>query len=271
MKLHFWKYEGAGNDFIVVDGRHSYSDLTQHGIRRLCDRHMGIGADGLILLSAGPGYDFRMNYYNSDGGEANIGGSEIRCATLFAEHLGIGQKDKIFIGPDGTHTAKIITSDIDAAIIEMDMIDVGSFEYSDGAFFLNTGVPHYIEFTNDVTLVDILGRGMEIRFADRFDNYGGTNVNFVEIQGHGRIKIRTYERGVENETMSCSTGATACAIATRLYAQGDCDDYTVHTEGGDLYVRFKTTDNQNFTDIKLTGPARRVFEGTAMLYPGDTK
>lgn len=272
MKLHFWKYEGAGNDFILIDGRVSHANLTGQCIERLCDRHTGVGADGLMILSAEPGYDFWMKYYNPDGREADMYGNELRCAALFAEHLGIGRKEKRFIGKNGTHSVKIIASgDIDAAMIETKMIDVGSFEYSDGSFFLNTGVPHYVEFTNDVSAINVFERGREIRYSERFEQYGGTNVDFVEITGHGKIKVRTYERGVENETLACGTGVAAGAIATRLYAQGDCNEYSAIVPGGELQVSFTTDDNQNFTNIKLTGPARRVFEGITMLCPGDTK
>lgn len=271
MKLHFWKYEGAGNDFVLIDGRDSNADLTAQGIKRLCDRHTGIGADGLMILNAEPGYDFSVDYYNADGGEAEIAGNEGRCIVLFAEHRGIGLKKKKFISPNGSHSAKIITSDIDSAMIEMAMADVGSFEYSDGAFFMDTGAPHYVEFINDIESADVVFRGQEIRYSDRFAQYGGTNVDFVEILGHGKIKIRTYARGVEGEIAASATGAAASAIATRLYAQGDCSEYSVLAEGGELYVNFATSDNQNFTNIKLTGPAKRVFEGKIMLYPGDTK
>ena len=261
MDLDFCKYEGAGNDFILLDGRGWDFELSGESIRILCDRHIGIGADGLMVLSEEEGYDFRMRYYNSDGGEVNMCGNGGRCIVLFAEHLGIGSAEKFFVGMDGDHHARIITMGDNTAFVELEMIDVNSFEYMDKAFFLNTGVPHYVEFVDDVSKVDVTGRGREIRNSIRFKPTGGTNVNFVEIAGPGYIKVRTHERGVENETLACGTGATAAAIATYLFAQNDNTDFMVNVPGGELEVSFTARNNQYFSDIRLSGPARKVFDG----------
>lgn len=265
MGLKFWKYEGAGNDFILIDGRKDNRELRADTIRGLCDRHRGIGADGLMILMDQAGYDFRMRYFNSDGGEADTCGNGGRCIILFADHLGIGTDEKIFIGRDGEHRARIVMREGDGATVELGMIDVEGFRYCDRAFSLNTGVPHYVEFVEEVAALDIDTLGRMIRNDERFSAVGGTNVNFVEILSDGIIKVRTYERGVEGETLACGTGATAAAIATHIYEQGKVTQFTVNTPGGALGVRFTTPDSQNFRDILLTGPARRVFTGEIKL------
>lgn len=254
-KLKFWKYEGAGNDFIMIDGRWDNLELPTDTIRALCDRHRGIGADGLMILLDQPGYDFRMRYFNSDGIEADTCGNGGRCITLFADHLGIGADKKTFIGRDGEHNTQIVVREGDCAIIELGMIDVNGFQYCNQAFLLNTGVPHYVEFVDRVNNVNVDEVGRMIRTDS------GANVNFVEIIDNGIIDVRTYERGVEGETLACGTGATAAAIATYIHKQRNITNFAVNTRGGQLQVRFSTQDSHNFHDILLTGPARRVFEG----------
>lgn len=261
MKLKFWKYEGAGNDFVMIDGRSDDRELRAETICRLCDRHRGIGADGLIILHDQPGYDFRMRYFNADGGEVDMCGNGGRCITLFADHLGLGGDVKRFLGRDGVHEATIISRTEEGAEIRLGMIDVDGYEYSDCAFILNTGVPHYVEFVDDVDSLDVVALGRAKRNEERFAAQGGTNVNFVELQPDGNLKIRTYERGVENETLACGTGATAAAIATHLLDSPDRNLFTVQTRGGVLTVGFETADDHRFTDIILSGPARRVFCG----------
>lgn len=265
MELKFWKYEGAGNDFIMINGRSDNRELRADTIRALCERHRGIGADGLMIMLDQAGYDFRMRYFNADGGEADTCGNGGRCITLFADHLGVGTDEKTFIGRDGEHRALIVAREGSGAMVELGMIDVYGFRYCDQAFSLNTGVPHYVEFVDNVAALDIDALGRAIRNDERFSADGGTNVNFVEIGGEGIINVRTYERGVEGETLACGTGATAAAIATHIYEQGNVTDFVVNTRGGQLQVRFSTPDSQNFRDILLTGPARRVFEGEIKL------
>lgn len=265
MELKFWKYEGAGNDFIMIDGRSDDRELRADTVRRLCDRHFGIGADGLMILLSQEGYDFRMRYFNSDGSEAAMCGNGGRCMALFADHMGIRGDSKRFIGVDGEHLSRILTREGDSAVIELGLQNVDGFEFGDKSFFLNTGVPHYVEFVDGVADVDVAALGREIRNEERFNAGGGTNVNFVEIVGDGAITVRTYERGVEGETLACGTGATAAAIATHLYKQGDRNAFTVSVPGGVLEVRFATDDHQHFREVVLTGPARRVFGGEISL------
>ena len=265
MEIRFWKYEGAGNDFIMIDGRGDERELRADTIRRMCDRHLGIGADGLIILLGHPEYDFRMRYFNADGGEVDMCGNGGRCIALFADDLGIGGDVKRFAGRDGAHEAVIVSRTAEGAEIELGMIDVNGYQYSDRAFTLNTGVPHYVEFVDNVDSLDVVSLGRQKRNEERFDADGGTNVNFAEVLSDGKIKIRTYERGVEDETLACGTGAVAAAIATRLFEQGRCNEFTVEVRGGTLGVSLETGDNQHFTNIRLTGPARRVFEGTIKL------
>jgi diaminopimelate epimerase len=261
MKLKFWKYEGAGNDFVMIDGRGSDYGLTSDLVCHLCDRHRGIGADGLIVLLDQHGYDFRMCYFNADGGEVDMCGNGGRCITLFADDLGIGGNSKRFLGRDGVHEATVISRSGYGAQIRLGMIDVDGFERIGDAFFLNTGVPHYVEFVDNVDLFDVPTLGREKRYDKHFEAHGGTNVNFVEMQAGGSLKIRTYERGVEGETLACGTGATAAAIAARLFACTEQCRFTVQTRGGILSVDFETTDNRRFTNVQLSGSANRVFCG----------
>ena len=262
MALSFWKYEGAGNDFIILDGRGSCCDLSQTTICALCDRHFGIGADGMMILEEDPQAQFRMRYFNADGAEATMCGNGGRCITLFAEHLGIGGRLKRFNGADGLHQAEIVSLDGQGGgIITLQMSDVEAVVHEDQYFFLNTGSPHYVEFVRDVDKVDVIGLGAEIRNSEAFSEIGGTNVNFVQIIGDGQLKVRTYERGVENETLACGTGVTASAIAAYIYRQSHRERFTIQTRGGELQVSFSTPDGLRFEEIRLTGPAKKVFSG----------
>lgn len=273
MELNFFKYEGAGNDFILIDGRqgdlpesefrHPGVRLPNDTIRILCDRRTGVGADGLMILRESDTADFAMEYHNADGGEVSMCGNGGRCIALFARHLGMVSDEMDFTGKDGMHHATILSDRGDSAVVELGMTDVEGYEYSDKAFFLDTGVPHYVEFVDNLEDVDVVTRGREIRRSERFNAMGGTNVNFVQVLGHGRISIRTYERGVEDETHACGTGAVAAAIATHLLAQGDVMQFTVDTLGGTLDVAFNGNE-ERFTGILLTGLARRVFTGTVI-------
>ena len=245
---------------MMIDGRGG-CELTAEAVCRLCDRHRGVGADGLIVLLEQPGYDFRMRYFNADGGEVDMCGNGGRCITLFADDLGIGSDRKSFLGRDGMHVAEVISHSEDGAQIRLGMIDVDGCERMDNAFILNTGVPHYVEFVDDVDALDVFALGRAKRYDKRFNEQGGTNVNFVELQTDGNLKIRTYERGVEDETLACGTGATAAAIAASLLDRTDRRRFTVYTRGGVLTIDFQATDNHFFTNVHLAGPARKVFCG----------
>lgn len=261
MLMKFSKYEGAGNDFIVIDARDTEFNLPAEMIAQLCDRHKGIGADGLMALEMTAGkLDFKMRYYNSDGYEGTMCGNGGRCITLFAHYLGLGHKEKVFEGIDGIHHAKLLSDDDNTGIVELQMIDVNEIEEVIGGYLLNTGSPHFIRFVEDVDKVDVFNEGRKLRYDKHFDKCKGVNVNFVQIIGDGEFKIRTYERGVENETLACGTGATASAIATKIKTASKLNSFHIHAQGGDLKVRFNESDKK-FTSVYLTGPARRVFEG----------
>lgn len=278
MKLKFWKYEATGSDFILIDGRkiegsaiktdgEATDELPGDLIRAMCNRQNGVGAFGLLILVSEEGYDFRMKYYNYDGSELSVCGNGARSIVLFAHHLGIGGMEKHFIGKDGEHRARILSDNGESAIIEIGMNDVNGYEYSEKAFYLNTGMPHYVEFVEELENIDVEERGNEISNSERFKSTGGTNVNFVEVLRHGQIKIRTYDRRTDRERIASGTGAVACAIATHLYAQNDADVFTASTAGGNLEIKFTPEDKQAFTNVKLTGPTKRVFEG--IVYSGN--
>ena len=261
MQTAFAKYEGAGNDFILIDNRDGVFTPDAAVIARLCDRHFGIGADGLMTLARSAEIDCSMRYYNADGSEGEMCGNGARCFALFAQHLGIGGETKYFDAADGLHTARICRSKGPAGEIELGMTAVREIRTGGDWWFLNTGVPHYVEFVDDLASVDVTGRGRIIRRdTTRFPQ--GTNVNFVHITGNGAISVRTYERGVENETLACGTGATAAAIVASFVFQPQTAHYAVSVPGGELAVRFShEPGTQTYTDIRLTGPARRVFGG----------
>lgn len=262
MRTAFAKYEGAGNDFIVVDTRDNGFRPDAVQIARLCDRHFGIGADGLMTLSSSREADCTMRYYNADGSAGEMCGNGARCFALFAEHLGIGGREKSFDATDGRHRAIVRQADASAGEIEVGLIDVECIAPSGNGWFLNTGVPHYVEFVADIETIDVIARGREIRHdAARFPQ--GTNVDFVQLLGPGELRMRTYERGVENETLACGTGAAAAAIVANFARQHDADSFRVRVPGGILGIAFRHAPRtQRYTAIRLSGPARRVFEGT---------
>ena len=194
--MRFAKYEGAGNDFILLDLRNGGATPQSAEIARLCDRHFGIGADGLMTLAASAvsGCDCSMRYYNADGSPGEMCGNGGRCFALFAHHLGIGGDIKRFDSTDGIHEARMLRIDGLRSTVELGMIDVERIDRGDGYWFLDTGVPHYVEFTDDLEAVDVIGRGRRIRYDKRFAK--GTNVNFVKVVGPGHIAVRIYERGL---------------------------------------------------------------------------
>lgn len=262
MRIEFAKYEGAGNDFILIDARDADPGIGSKMIAALCDRHFGIGADGVMMLRRSAELDCSMRYYNADGSEGEMCGNGGRCFALFAAHLGIGGETKYFDAPDGLHTAHILRTKGFTGEIELGMIRVSQIRCGEGWWFLNTGVPHYVEFVDAVADVDVAGRGRAIRRdTARFPQ--GTNVNFVQTEGEGRIRVRTYERGVEAETLACGTGAAAAAIVTNFVRQPRTTKYEVAVPGGSLRIGFEHREGtQIYTNIRLSGGARRVFGGT---------
>lgn len=254
MKLNFFKYQGTGNDFILVDNRKEHFTHTNPKlIKSLCDRRFGIGADGFILLEDHEAYDFQMIYYNSDGRQSSMCGNGGRCIVQFAQDLGVIKKETTFYAIDGEHDAHIKNG-----LVHLKMIDVAEVERKRDFFYLNTGSPHFVKFVENIKEYPVFKEGKKIRNNDRFKKKG-TNVNFVEKAGKNKIFVRTYERGVEDETYSCGTGVTAAAIAASL--SGMANTVQILTLGGELSVSFKKEDDQ-FKDIYLIGPAKRVYKGT---------
>ncbi|MBC8032916.1 MAG: diaminopimelate epimerase [Chitinophagaceae bacterium] len=256
MKIQFFKYQGTGNDFIIIDNRAGMcSDLNTEQVRFLCTRHFGIGGDGLILLNMAAGYDFGMTYYNSNGQESTMCGNGGRCLVKFAYHLGIHKEQYHFIAIDGPHRAEI---DFDGTV-SLQMKDVDNIRYFHGDAVLDTGSPHYVKVTRNVADLDVFRSGKAIRNSAPFEKEG-INVNFVEQKGDDEIIVRTYERGVENETLSCGTGVTACALVC-YHNENGFNDVTVRTSGGKLSVEFVRNADESFSEIWLCGPAEKVFEG----------
>lgn len=261
MELHFHKYQGTGNDFILLDNRDGkYSSLTTEQIEFLCHRRFGIGADGLMMLNNKEGFDFEMKYFNSDGKEGSMCGNGGRCITLFAYDIGIHRATYQFIAFDGPHTASIRPD----GIISLKMIDVNKVESYKHDFVLNTGSPHYIKFVSDINREDVEEKGRDIRNSKDFAK-DGINVNFVEQnEEKERISVRTYERGVEAETYSCGTGVTAAALMSYHHDKG-FNEVLVRTKGGELSVEFDRIDDNHYENIWLCGPAKKVFEGKFKL------
>ena len=254
MTIAFNKYQGAGNDFVIIDNR---KDLINPEdailINRLCDRRFGIGADGLILVSEINGYDYEMKYFNSDGKLGSMCGNGGRCTAHFTLKHEIAAKEQKFMAFDGPHEAQVNND-----IVRLQMADVTSHKLVDDNYFINTGSPHYILFRDDVDTMNVYEEGKRIRWSEKFAP-GGTNVNFIQVIDNG-LKIRTFERGVEDETLACGTGVTASAIAAVLKGHFGTTPVNVRARGGDLKVEFKIS-NDRITNVWLTGPATFVFEG----------
>ena len=256
MKINFSKYHGAGNDFVLIDNRTTKYNLTNNTVASLCNRHLGIGADGLMLLNTSNDHDFMMVYYNSDGKESTMCGNGGRCITAFANRLGIIKDKTNFIAIDGEHQAEIIGADKDVLQIRLKMVDVSSVKFYNLDYIINTGSPHYIKFVDNFKDIDVYSEGKAIRY-DKEISENGVNVNFVEIK-EDHLFVRTYERGVEDETLACGTGVTASAIAYAL--NNNVTEVNIKTLGGDLKVSF-TKDNDSYNNIFLEGPATFVYEG----------
>lgn len=260
MDLRFYKYQGTGNDFILIDNRQSQIYLTQPQIANFCHRQFGIGADGLMLLELEPGVDFKMVYFNSDGNQSSMCGNGGRCITAFAKHLGMIEDKAKFLAIDGLHEATINPN----GEVALKMKDVKSIEQTDNYYFIDTGSPHYVEIVAGVENIDVYHLGKRIRFNDRFSETG-TNVNFIE-KTEDHLFVRTYERGVENETLSCGTGVVASALVAALNgistSKNNC---LVATKGGHLEVTFEKVLEKTFYNIWLKGPAIKVFEGNIDL------
>jgi diaminopimelate epimerase len=249
----FYKYQGTGNDFIMIDNRQDWFDSSQKYVESLCHRRFGIGADGLILIEKSDDFDFKMKYYNANGYEGSMCGNGGRCAVRFAADLGIFKQSTNFLAIDGKHTATLEGSEV-----SLGMIDVLEIIDEENGYFLDTGSPHLIIFVKNVGELDVKSLGSTIRYSDYWMGRGGVNVNFVEILNQDLIKVRTYERGVEDETYSCGTGVTAATIVSSV-KKGLLNAVSIQTLGGLLNVSFKGINT--YSEIYLQGPALRVFEG----------
>lgn len=260
--LTFYKYQGTGNDFVMIDNRsHVFDKENIALVQQLCNRKFGIGADGLILIENHSELDFNMIYFNADGSQSFCGNGS-RCAVAFAKYLGIIESQAFFLSTDGEHEAWINNENE----VSLKMHDVEEIEQGSDYYFINTGSPHYIVETTEIEQINVPQRGAEIRYSDRFKEKG-TNVNFICEQNNG-IKIRTYERGVEDETLSCGTGVTAAALSIAHKNNLGASKINVETEGGQLKVAIKR-DNNKFIDIWLIGPAEMVFKGEIDLRIGN--
>ncbi len=259
MRIDFYKYQGTGNDFIILDNRPgNFTQLTSVEIAFLCDRRFGIGADGLMLLQEKEGYDFEMVYYNADGALASMCGNGGRCLAAFAKRMNVIDKTARFLATDGFHEALVKEN----GWVELKLRDVDEIEKKADYSILNTGSPHYIKWDNEVQKTDVFTEGRLIRNSPPFLK-NGINVNFVQVHST-HLSVRTYERGVEAETFSCGTGVTAAAIAASDDKIGTQEKKVV-TPGGELNVKFNKRSDTCFEDIWLCGPAKFVFSGSIML------
>lgn len=259
MNISFFKYQGTGNDFIMIDNRIGELKLSLEQIKFLCDRRFGIGADGLILLNNKEGYDFEMKYYNADGAESSMCGNGGRCIVQFAYDLGLHKASYYFIAMDGPHEATFETNNW----IHLKMKDVNEIKLVDGNFVVNTGSPHYVKYVDSVKDYPVVDVGRKIRHSKDF-NAEGINVNMVEMMDHCIIYVRTYERGVEDETLSCGTGVTASALIS-AYNESGFNHIDVETPGGKLTVEFNKISDHSFNDIWLCGPATFVYNGSITI------
>jgi len=256
MKIHFYKYQGTGNDFVMIDNRlNTFPKNDTKLVAHLCDRKFGIGADGLILLENHPDLDFKMVYYNSDGNESSMCGNGGRCLVAFAKQMKVIDDKATFEAIDGLHYASI---DKDG-IVSLQMKDVTDVKLENNYTFLNTGSPHHVTLVDDLENLDVKSEGAKIRYSDLYGQ-AGSNINFVKQLENDIFAVRTYERGVEDETLSCGTGVTAVALAMYKTGKTSNNEVNLNVEGGKLKVKFDV-ENNKFTNVFLIGPATFVFEG----------
>lgn len=257
MKISFSKYQGTGNDFVVIDARQLPVSLQPIEINRLCNRHFGVGADGVIIIKDHAEADFEMLYFNADGKPGTMCGNGGRCAVQFVLDNGLKQKKYLFIASDGPHEAVVQ----DNGWVSIKMQDVNNYTHEMDGTVVNTGSPHLVVQVGNMEKVDVYEEGKALRYSPRFEKEG-INVNFVE-QRHQHLFVRTYERGVENETLSCGTGVTASAIVFAKHA--GFNHFEIRTLGGELTVEYQKVNETEFRDIWLCGPATFVFKGEIVI------
>lgn len=254
MQFEFYKYQGTGNDFIVIDNRqNAFPENNTELVAKLCDRKFGIGADGLILLENDEKADFKMVYFNADGNEGSMCGNGGRCIVAFAKFLNSIKEETTFSAVDGLHYAEI-----NGDQVSLQMKDVQEIREKPDYFFLNTGSPHHVQLVSDLNSFDVFSEGKKLRYG----LYGekGSNINFVEQKEEDLFVVRTYERGVENETLSCGTGVTAVVLAMHYSNSLKGQSARVETLGGQLQIRFET-DGKEYCKVMLIGAAEQVFKG----------
>lgn len=253
MPIRFHKYQSTGNDFVLIENREGkFASNNTALIHKICDRKFGVGADGLILLETSEIADFTMQYYNADGSLGSFCGNGSRAVVSFAQSLGIINTSASFEAYDGLHEAIIEDN-----LIQIKMADVQNGRQSLNGTFIDTGSPHYVEFVDNLDEMDVVQQGRALRYSPEFAP-NGSNINYVEKAGQGRIRVRTYERGVEDETLSCGTGVTASAIVAASAGLGN--NIAISTLGGDLKVWFEQNDS-GYYNIWLAGPTKKVFSG----------
>lgn len=258
MLVHFSKYHGTGNDFVMIDGRKLNFPLQDQAlIQKICHRRFGVGADGLIVVEESKEYDFTMRYFNADGGEGSMCGNGGRCIVAFAQRLGIAGEETTFEGIDGIHKASILSD----GQIRLKLRDVKAIQKLEDGYLLDTGSPHFVKFVQKLDQVAMETEGKEIRHQARFGE-GGVNVNFVEATKSDTLTVRTFERGVEAETWSCGTGVAAAALSSYIHHKSDNTRYQIITKGGKLELSFQAESNLCFRDVFLCGPALHVYDGT---------
>ena len=254
--INFSKFHGAGNDFIMINAIKNEIVLSEELIFKMCDRRTGIGADGLIILMHSDNHDFRMRYYNCDGKESTFCGNGGRCIAAFAHQQGIIKNEATYEAVDGIHKAKVTETSSNEYLVELTMRDIMSYKLDDDSLLIDTGSPHYVKKVMNLDSMDVNAEGAMIRY-DKNISSDGVNVDFL-LNDNGNIRIRTYERGVENETLACGTGVTASAMAASLWYGGN--DIDIYTQIAKLNVRFDK-ENNTFKNVVLTGPAAHVFDG----------
>jgi diaminopimelate epimerase len=260
MQIKFTKYEGTGNDFLLLNNLDGfYSNLTIEQIQKMCKRRFGVGADGLIKINHSEKASFYMDYYNADGSQSFCGNGA-RCAVHFAKQIGIDLSDTIkFEAIDGIHEASI-----EGGLVKLKMIDVPSIDKKGDAFELYTGSPHYIQLSEDISTKHVISLGRSIRFSEPYKDQG-INVNVLKEIDSNHIAIATYERGVEDETLSCGTGATACALLWDFISSESLNEVFVKVKGGELSVQFERNQQDGYSNIYLIGPATKVYDGIIEL------
>ncbi len=255
MKLKFEKYESGGNDFVLIDDRKNNLNLTSQKIRNICDRNFGVGSDGLIILKKSTKADIKMIYYNSDGQQSTLCGNGTRCLFSFSLGLGIVKKSAKIETSEGVYHATISNRNL----VSLKMKNIDDIILFDDKAYLNSGSPHHVQFAKDLDKISVKTIGASIRFSERYSP-NGTNVNFFNKLSDKKFIIRTYERGVEDETLSCGTGATAVAIAVHAMGLTAQNEIFIQTRGGELIISFEIS-KTGYKNIFLEGPTRFVFKG----------